>query len=185
MTKSCFLALSFCIVSILGAQAQMTNAFGQIGLFYNTNDYRFAQREHSIWVNSAVGLSLGRHFEVGVEMNQFIRYGREPYFDYLWDGGPFVRAKWSLREYHHFYAELGVLRGNICPCGGRGSEYIIKERGTYHLSFTNGSALKLKPRTYLFAEFYWNFILGRETADFGYINLNLGVRQYLRLNQDH
>ncbi|MEL6654487.1 MAG: hypothetical protein AAFQ87_27180, partial [Bacteroidota bacterium] len=64
-------------------------------------------------------------------------------------------------------------------------EYFIKQSGTYHLTFTNGSSLKLKNRTYLFAEFYWNFILGRETADFGYINLNLGVRQYLRLNQGH
>ncbi|MEL6650245.1 MAG: hypothetical protein AAFQ87_05495, partial [Bacteroidota bacterium] len=94
----------------------------------------------------AVGLSLGRHFEVGVEMNQLIRYGREPYFDYLWDAGPFVRAKWSLREYHHFYAELGLLGGNICSCGGRGSEYFIKQSGTYHLTFTNGSTHNPMPK---------------------------------------
>ncbi|MEL7530553.1 MAG: hypothetical protein AAFN10_04560 [Bacteroidota bacterium] len=180
MTKCFFLGIWLSIALIVPVQSQITNAFGQLGSFYNTNDHQFALREHSIWVQGAVGLSLGAYFEVGLKMNQFIRYGRKPYFDFLWDAGPFIRAKWNVKEYNYFYAELGVLGGNICFCGGIGSEYIIQRSGTYHISFTNGISLKLRPQSYLFVEYYWNFIIERETADFGYINASIGIRHYLR-----
>ncbi|MEM6348941.1 MAG: hypothetical protein AAF927_33960 [Bacteroidota bacterium] len=182
MFKRFFLViqLSIALVATAHSQIKISNAFGQLGIFYNTNDHSFALREHSIWLQSAVGMSLGKHFELGLKMNQYFRYGRQPYFDFLWDAGPFVRAKWNLKEYTHFYAELGLQGGNICPCGGIGAEYIIKQSGTYHISFTDGVVLKLKSQTYLFAEFYWNFTLERETADFGYINAYIGIRQYLR-----
>lgn len=180
MTKHLFLAIWLNLGLFITLNAQITNAFGQIGILYNSNDNQLDFREHRIWLHTAVGISIGRHFDVGIRMNQLWLYGSHPYFDNLWEGGPFVRAKWNLREYHHLYAELRLSRGNICTCGDQYSSFLVRESGTYHLAFAHGFTLKIAPNTHAYSELYWTFPLENETAELGYLNASFGIRHYLR-----
>lgn len=180
MTKCVFLAIWLNFGLIFTLDAQITNAFGQIGTFYNANDDQLTFREHRVWLQTAVGLSLKRNFAVGIRMNQLWRSVGQEYSTHLWEGGPFFRAKWNLREYYYLYAELGIYRGNICSCGELGSPFIIRKNGLHHLSFAHGFSLKFSTATYFYTEVYWNFILDKETVALGFLNASIGLRHYLR-----
>ncbi|MFK7920595.1 MAG: hypothetical protein AB8H47_01500 [Bacteroidia bacterium] len=183
MTKHFFLAIWLAFGLFFTLNAQITNAFGQIGGLYNTNNNQFAFREHRIWLNTAVGISIGRHFDVGVRMNQLWLHGLHPYWDHMWEGGPFVRAKWNIKEYHHLYAELRLTRGNICTCGDQRYSFLSRESGRYHVAFAHGFTLKIAPNTHAYSELYWNFPLENAATELGYLNASLGIRYYLRIEK--
>lgn len=164
-----------CLFCFYGLLAQFHGGFGQFtGSYIRESGAGGFANEVEVNLRSSIGLDWGKHWSVGMRMNQIWYRASARRFEHMWLLGPFVRFGTEFEKPGRFFVEAGLMRGNYCTCRSLSGE-AYREDGLNYFAWGGGVEVRIISGMYVSGEIFFNHILGYPEPTYGYNGYLLGL----------